>query len=83
MATVDTDMDPRRLPSRFESRFGLEYAPTSFLVRFGKREMLVCRDFRKRFYPVNPIIECDTGVQPGHIEILLFGRWLLILSKAQ
>jgi hypothetical protein len=66
----------------FGSRFGLEYAPMSFLVRFGKREMLVCRDFRKRFYAINPIIECDTGVQPGHIEILLFSRWLLILSKA-
>jgi hypothetical protein len=69
--------------STFDSRFGLEYAPMSFLVRFGKREMLVCRDFRKRFYAVNPIIECDTGVQPGHVEVLLFGRWLLILSKAR
>ena len=35
--------------STFGSRFGLEYAPMSFLVRFGKREVLVCRDFRKRF----------------------------------
>ena len=68
--------------SSFGSRFGMEYMPTSFLVRMGKREMLVCRDFRKRFYAINPIIECDTGVQPGHIEILLFSRWLLILSKA-
>lgn len=77
MATINNGIG-----SRFASRFGLEYAPMSFLVRFGKREMLVCRDFRKRFYPVNPIIECDTGVQPGHIEVLLFSRWLLILSKA-
>ncbi|MYN02026.1 hypothetical protein GTP41_07910 [Pseudoduganella sp. DS3] len=68
--------------STFGSRFGLEYAPMSFLVRFGKREVLVCRDFRKRFYAVNPIIECDTGVQPGHLEVLLFSRWLLIFSKA-
>lgn len=81
MATINSGIGSR-LDSRFDSRFGLEYAPTSFLVRFGKREMLVCRDFRKRFYAVNPIIECDTGVQPGHIEVLLFGRWLLILSKA-
>jgi hypothetical protein len=44
--------------------------------------MLVTRDFRKRFYPVNPIIECDTGVEPGHVEVLLLRRWLLILSKA-
>jgi hypothetical protein len=48
----------------------------------GRREMLVCRDFRKRFYAVNPIIECDTGIEPGHVEVLLLRRWLLILSKA-
>jgi hypothetical protein len=65
-----------------KSSFGMEYAPTPFMVRLGRREMLVTRDFRKRFYPVNPIIECDTGVEPGHIEVLLLRRWLLILSKA-
>jgi len=64
------------------SSFGLEYAPVPFMVRIGRRELLITRDFRKRFYAVNPIIECDTGVQPGHLEVLLFGRWLLILSKA-
>ncbi|MBC7857336.1 MAG: hypothetical protein H7Z39_00890 [Burkholderiaceae bacterium] len=66
----------------FGARFGLEYAPSSFLVRMGKREMLVCRDFRKRYYAVNPLIECDTGIEPGHVEVLLMRRWLLILSKA-
>ena len=70
------------LNSGFGSKFGLEYLPTSFLVRMGKREMLVCRDFRKRYYAVNPVIECDTGVEPGHLEVLLMRRWLLILSKA-
>jgi hypothetical protein len=70
------------LNSGFGSRFGLQYAPTSFLVRMGKREMLVCRDFRKRYYAVNPIIECDTGIEQGHVEVLLMRRWLLILSKA-
>lgn len=64
------------------STFGLEYAPVPFLMRFGRRELLVTRDFRKRFYAVNPVIECDTGVEPGHLEILLLRRWLLILSKA-
>lgn len=71
------------LNSTFGSNFGLQYAPTSFLMRMGRRELLVTRDFRKRYYAVNPIIECDTGVQPGHLEVLLFGRWLLILSKAR
>ena len=70
------------LNSGFGSRFGLEYAPSSFLVRMGRRELLVCRDFRKRYYAVNPIMECDTGVQAGHLEVLLCRRWLLILSKA-
>ncbi len=70
------------LNSSFGSRFGLEYAPTSFLLRMGRREMLVCRDFRKRYYAVNPVLECDTGVEPGHVEVLLLRRWLLILSKA-
>ncbi len=71
------------LNSTFGSRFGLEYAPTSFLLRMGRRELWVTRDFRKRFYAVNPIIECDTGVQAGHVEVLLLRRWLLILSTTR
>jgi hypothetical protein len=68
--------------STLNSNFGMEYAPTPFMMRIGRREVLVTRDFRKRFYPVNPLIECDTGVEPGHVEVLLMRRWLLILSKA-
>lgn len=64
------------------SAFGLEFAPTPFLMRIGRRELLITRDFRKRFYAVNPLIECDTGIEAGHLEVLLFRRWLLILSKA-
>jgi hypothetical protein len=64
------------------SRFGQQYAPSSFLVRLGRREVMVCRDFRKRYYAVNPLIECDTGIEAGHVEVLLMRRWLLILSKA-
>jgi hypothetical protein len=71
------------LNSTFGSRFGLEYAPTSFLLRMGRRELLVTRDFRKRYYAVNPLIECDTGIEPGHLEVLVMRRWLLILSKAR
>jgi hypothetical protein len=64
-------------------RFGLEYAPTSFLVRLGSREIFVCRDFRKRYYALNPILDCSTGIEPGHIELVLFRKWLIILSKAR
>ena len=65
------------------SSFGMQYAPTPFLLRLGRREVMVTRDFRKRLYPVNPLIECATGVEPGPGEILLFGRCLPSLSKAK
>lgn len=63
--------------------FGLEFAPRPFVLRLGRRELSMTRDFRKRFYPVNPLIECDAGLTPGHVEVLLFGRWLLVLSQAR
>ncbi|HJV85158.1 MAG TPA: hypothetical protein VJ698_06750 [Noviherbaspirillum sp.] len=71
------------LNNSFGPRFGLEYAPTSFLLRLGRREIFVCRDFRKRYYTVNPLIDVSTGIEPGHLELLLFRRWLVILSKAR
>jgi hypothetical protein len=67
------------------SSFGIANAPAlaaQFMLRVGQRELVVTRDFRKRYYAVNPIIECDTGVDAGHLEILLCKRWLLVLSKA-
>ena len=72
-----------QLNQSFGNHFGLEYAPTSFLMRFGRREIFVCRDFRKRYYKVNPVVDCSTGIEPGHVEMLLFRRWLVILSKAR
>ena len=65
------------------NRFGMEYAPTSFLMRLGRREIFVCRDFRKRYYSVNPMLDCSTGIEPGHIEFVLLRRWLIIFSKAR
>jgi hypothetical protein len=64
-------------------RFGLESTPLSFLIRLGRREIFVCRDFRNRYYHVNRIVECSVGVQRGHLEILLLRRWLIILSKGR
>lgn len=71
------------LNNSFGTRFGLEYAPTTFLMRLGRREIFVCRDFRKRFYTVNPVLDCSTGVEPGHLELLVLRKWLVILSKAR
>jgi hypothetical protein len=63
--------------------FGIEYAPMAFLIRLGSREIFISRDFRKRFYKVNPVIECYAGIQPGHLEIIFMKKWLVILSKAR
>lgn len=60
-----------------------EYAPASVSVRLGRREISVCRDFRKRYYAVNPVLDCSTGSERGYIEIVLLRRWLIILSKAR
>ena len=65
-----------------DSRFGMESTPSSILMRFGKRELFICRDYYKRLYRSNPLIECSAGVQPGHLQILLFRRWLIVMSKS-
>jgi hypothetical protein len=70
------------LNQSLNARF-LECAPTSFLLRLGRREIFACRDFRKRYYRVNPVLDCSTGTEPGHLEFLLLRRWLIILSKAR
>ena len=71
------------LNSSLNSSLGIASAPAPFMLRFGNRELVVMRDFRKRFYAVNPVLECDTGVDAGHLEILVCRRWLLVLSKAK
>ncbi|MQR01131.1 hypothetical protein [Glaciimonas soli] len=65
-----------------DSLYGMESTPTSILLRFGKRELFICRDYYKRLYKSNPLIECSAGVQPGHLQILLLRRWLVVMSKA-
>lgn len=62
--------------------FGWQYLPTSLRLRLGRRELLLCKDFRSRYYAVNPVLDCSVGVHPGHLELLVCGKWLLIFSKA-
>lgn len=57
--------------------------PASFLLRLGRREISFCRDFRKRYYAVHPVLDCSTASERGYIEMLLLRRWLIILSKAR
>ncbi|MBR7798530.1 hypothetical protein [Undibacterium fentianense] len=71
------------LEQSFDTRFAVQFSPSTFSMRIGRREIFVCNDFRSRQYHVNPIIDCSTGVQAGHLEILLFRKWLVILSKAR
>lgn len=73
------------MPLTFSTLTGLQYCPTptSCLLRLGRREMFICRDFRNRYYNVNPIIDFGAGIEPGHLEILLFRKWLIILSKSR
>lgn len=70
------------LDQSFDTRFSLQLSPTSFLLRLGRREIFVCRDYRQRAYYVNPVLDCSTGIQAGHLEILFCKKWLIILSKA-
>lgn len=72
------------LPIDVNARFGFfSSAHRNIRLRLGRRELSVCRDFRKRFYAVNPLFDCGAGEQPGHLEILVLRRWLLVLGKAQ
>lgn len=71
------------LEQTLDTRFTVQFSPSTFLMRIGRREIFVCNDFRSRHYQVNPVIEYSTGVQAGHLEILLFRKWLVILSKAR
>ena len=61
--------------------YELAYAPQS--LRWGARKITVCRDFRTRFYRVRPMLDCRPGVEPGHLEVLFFRKWLLVLSGAR
>ena len=66
-----------------DARFAVaSSSPSSLSIRLGRREIFICRDTYVRRYRVNPVIECDTGIEAGHVEVLLMRRWLLILSKA-
>lgn len=55
----------------------------TFQLRFGERAISIRKDFRKRFYHPNPIMECHAGTKAGHLEILLFRTWLVVFSRAQ
>lgn len=57
--------------------------PKTLAVRLGTRELSIGRDIRQRYYETNPVVFCRPGFDKGHLEVLLFRRWLLVLSKAR
>jgi len=65
------------------TRFGSEYVPSSFVMRFGRREMFVGRDFRKRYSLINPVLDCRTGSEAGYLELVVCSKWLVVLSQAK
>ncbi|MDB5842470.1 MAG: hypothetical protein JWQ23_4422 [Herminiimonas sp.] len=67
------------------TQFGFEpeYLASSFRMRLGRRELVICRDFRRRFYAVHPLLDCSAGTEPGHLELVLGRKWLIILGKAR
>ena len=67
----------------FGTRFGSEYVPSSFVMRFGQREIFVGPDFRKRYSSLSPVLDCRTGSEPGYVELVLFRKWLIVLSRAK
>ena len=52
-------------------------------LRIGDREISICRDYRKRYYTPNPIIEWRTGHASGYLELLFLRIWLIRLCAAR
>ena len=65
------------------TRCGPEYVTASIVMRFGRREMYIGPDFRKRYAVLNPLLDCRTGSEIGYVELLLLRRWLIVLSIAR
>ena len=63
--------------------FDLDPSQAGFMLRVGRREMQIRREVRRSHYSVNPIIDCRPGDDPGHLQMLLFNRWTVVLAKAK
>lgn len=71
------------MTTSLQTGFNLGYVATTIQLRVGRREVSIGRDCRTRYYRAHPIIECSPGFAPGHLQILLLRRWLIVLSKAR
>ena len=57
--------------------------PSAIRMRLGTRELLIRRDTRRRYCPVNLLLHCRTGLEPGYLELLLLRKWLVVFSRAR
>lgn len=57
-------------------------AQCAVMMQFGKRALSISRDCRQRYYQTGAVIDCRPGFDKGHLEMLLFRRWLVVLSRA-
>jgi len=64
-------------------RYSVKSTPSSLQIHLGRWEIFVCRDCRKRRYKVHPIADISTGIEAGQLEVLLFRKWLAIVSKSR
>jgi len=71
------------MTSSFTAGFNPAHIATTIQLRVGRREVSIARDYRIRYYRAHPLIECSAGFAPGHLQILLLRRWLIVLSKAR
>lgn len=71
------------MTSSLPAGFHPGYLAATIQLRVGRREISIARDYRTRYYRANPLIECSPGLAPGHLQILLLRRWLIVLSKAR
>lgn len=69
------------VPVNSISQFGRAYSFDVFELRIGRRRLCLTQDVRNRFD--RGLIRCSAGVQRGHLEISLFGRWVLVMSRAR
>jgi hypothetical protein len=63
--------------------YDFDHPQAGFMIRVGRREMQIRREVRRSQYSVNPIIDCRPGDDPGHLQMLLFNRWTVVLAKAK
>ncbi|PUA18850.1 hypothetical protein [Glaciimonas sp. PCH181] len=57
--------------------------PAAIVLQIGGREISICRDYRKRYYTPNPLIELRTSLASGYLEVLLLRMWVIRLCEAR